>query len=213
MRNLWRIVQSIFARLIDGVEHWMMVNEPPLPPPIRAATVMERFPTSPVREPEKPMTIQEQIVATAQRYGVDPNLALAVARQESGFNQAAVSPVGAIGVFQLMPATAAWLGVDPYNVAQNIEGGVRYLSQLLRQYGNDVNRALAAYNWGPGNLAKAIASYGEQWITHLPAETKNYLARITRSLGTILPGGSSGPDAGTVALLLFGAILFFWAVS
>ena len=170
--------------------------------------------------------VQDLITATAARYGVDPNLALAVARQESGFNQAARSPVGAIGVFQLMPATAKWLGVDPYNVEQNIEGGIRYLSQLLTRYGNDVNRALAAYNWGPGNLAKAIANYGEQWIAHAPAETKNYVSSIIRALGTLLPGsepssetgGSSpapgvGPGPGTVAVLLIGALLLFWAVS
>lgn len=169
--------------------------------------------------------VQDLITATAARYGVDPRLALAVARAESGFNQAARSPVGAIGVFQLMPATAKWLGVDPYNVEQNIEGGIRYLSQLLAQYGNDVNRALAAYNWGPGNLARAIASYGEQWIAHLPAETTNYLRKIAGSLGTLWsgpapssePGGTGpapgGPDAGTVAVLLLGALLLFWAVS
>ena len=170
--------------------------------------------------------IQDLITATANRYGVDPNLALAVARQESGFNQAARSPVGAIGVFQLMPATAKWLGVDPYNIEQNIEGGIRYLSQLLAQYGNDVNRALAAYNWGPGNLARAIANYGEQWIAHAPAETKNYVASIIRSLGTLWPGSvpsaepggpvpepGGAPGSGTVAVLLIGALLLFLAVS
>ena len=175
--------------------------------------------------------VQDLITATAARYGVDRNLALAVARQESGFNQAARSPVGAIGVFQLMPATAKWLGVDPYNVEQNIEGGIRYLSQLLAQYGNDVNRALAAYNWGPGNLARAIANYGEQWIAHAPAETKNYVTSIIRALGTLWPGSApssepggparrggpgpapGGPGAGTVAVLLIGALLLFWAVS
>ena len=169
--------------------------------------------------------VQDLITATAARYGVDPQLALAVARQESGFNQEARSPVGAIGVFQLMPATAKWLGVDPYNVEQNIEGGIRYLSQLLAQYGNDMNRALAAYNWGPGNLAKAIASYGEQWIMHAPTETKNYLRNIIRSLGTLWtgpapssePGGTGpatgGPDPSTIAVLLIGALLLFWAVS
>src|ERR1051326_8048001 len=79
------------------------------------------------------------IQAAAARYGVDPALALAVARQDSGPNPAAVSPVGAIGLFQLMPATAAGLGVDPRDPVQNIDGGVRYLSQLLKQYQGDVS--------------------------------------------------------------------------
>lgn len=170
------------------------------------------------------MTIQDQIRVSAARYGVDPNLALAVAKQESAFNQAARSPVGAIGIFQLMPKTAAELGVNPAILAQNIDGGVRYLSQLLSRYGQDVNRALAAYNWGMGNLARAIATYGEQWMAHLPGETKNYLARILGSLsvfgstsGTPPPGGAGGqgggPDPGTVAIILVGALLLFLVVN
>ena len=139
------------------------------------------------------MTVQEQIIATARKYGVDPNLAVAVARRESAFNQAAVSPVGAVGVMQLMPATARELGVDPYNLVQNIEGGVRYLAQLLRQYAGDLEQTLAAYNWGPGNLATAIARYGERWISYIPQETKNYLRDVLAILGSWVP--PAGPSA------------------
>lgn len=157
--------------------------------------------------------VVDMITAAALHYGVDRNLAIAQARAESNLDQAAVSPAGAIGVFQLMPATAAWLEVDPRDLAQNIDGGVRYLSMLLSQYGQDVQKALAAYNWGPGNLAKAIASYGEQWIAHLPAETSGYIARITAAVGPYLPGGSSGPSSDTLAILILGGILFFLVVS
>ena len=157
--------------------------------------------------------IVDMITAAALRYSVDPNLALAQARAESNLNQAAISPVGAIGVMQLMPATAKWLGVDPYNLTQNIDGGVRYLAMMLQQFGGDVQKALAAYNWGPGNLTKSIAKYGGEWISHLPAETSGYIARITAAVGPYLPGGEEGPSGDTIAILIVGAILIFLVVN
>ena len=121
------------------------------------------------------MTVQDQIRITALRYGVDPALALAVAQQESGFRQSAVSPAGAVGVMQLMPKTAAWLNVDPYNEAQNIDGGVRYLSMQLKTFGGDETLALAAYNAGPG----AVQQYGG-----VPpyAETQNFVQSVLSSV-------------------------------
>src|ERR1700739_364546 len=101
--------------------------------------------------------ISDLIVSTASSYGVDPRLALEVAMRESNLNESAVSSAGAIGIFQLEPATAADLGGDPRDPTQNITGGVRYLSQLLSKYSGNVAEALAAYNWGPKNLDDAIA--------------------------------------------------------
>jgi soluble lytic murein transglycosylase-like protein len=98
-------------------------------------------------------TIQDQIRQTALSYGVDPAIALAVAQQESGFNQAARGAAGEVGVFQLMPATASGLGVNPYSTSENIQGGVSYLAQLYRQFG-DWTKALAAYNGGPTAMAQ-----------------------------------------------------------
>jgi soluble lytic murein transglycosylase-like protein len=121
--------------------------------------------------------IPQLISDAAAQYGVDPDLAINVAVEESGLNQNAVSPAGAIGVFQLMPATAAGLGVNPYDLEQNIQGGVKYLSQMLAQFG-DAAQALGAYNWGPGNVQKAVAAYGGDWLSHAPAETQNYVAAI-----------------------------------
>ena len=90
---------------------------------------------------------QDQIRAAAAAYGVDPAIALAVAQRESGFNQGARGAAGEVGVFQLMPATAQGLGVDPYNQDQNINGGVSLLAQLYAKFG-DWTKALAAYNGG-----------------------------------------------------------------
>jgi soluble lytic murein transglycosylase-like protein len=136
------------------------------------------------------MTIQQRIEQAALARGVDPKLALAVARKESAFNQSARSRVGAIGVFQLMPKTAAWLGVDPYDLQQNIEGGIDYLARLIASYKGDLNLVLAAYNWGPGNLSDAIGKWGADWLAHAPAETRNYLSTIFGWLS--LPFGSPG---------------------
>jgi soluble lytic murein transglycosylase-like protein len=138
-------------------------------------------------------SIQAEIVAAAQAAGVDPNLALAVANQESGGNQNAVSSAGAIGIFQLMPATAAGLGVDPHDALQNIRGGIEYLKEQLATFG-DTAQALAAYNWGPMNVVHALASWGSDWLSHAPAETQNYVARITDALGGLLPSWSSLPS-------------------
>jgi soluble lytic murein transglycosylase-like protein len=92
----------------------------------------------------------------ATRYNVDPGLVRAVAWQESRFRSDAVSPKGAIGIMQLMPATAAQLGVNPHDPRQNIEGGVAYLRTLLTQFNGDIKLSLAAYNAGPA----AVQRYG-----------------------------------------------------
>lgn len=133
--------------------------------------------------------LQALIRTEAAARGVDPALALAVANQESAYNQAAVSPAGAIGVFQLMPKTAASLGVDPYDVSQNVAGGVAYLAQLSAQYGGDVSLTLAAYNAGPGNVSK----YGG--VPPYP-ETQNYVARILAALGISSSSSDTGDGSG-----------------
>lgn len=92
------------------------------------------------------------IKEAAARYQVDPRLVAAVAQTESGGNQEAVSPAGAVGVMQLMPETAAGLGVNPYDKRQNIEGGAKYLRQMMDTFGGDVQKAVAAYNAGPQSV-------------------------------------------------------------
>lgn len=109
-----------------------------------------------------------------QNQGVSADLVRAVIQVESGFNVRAVSPKGAAGLMQLMPSTAAELGVaDPFLPDQNIRAGVTYLRRLLERYDHNVELALAAYNAGPG----AVARYGET-VPPFP-ETRDYVKRVT----------------------------------
>lgn len=121
--------------------------------------------------------LKTKINNTAETVGIDPVLFSRLVKQESGGNHAAVSPVGAQGLTQLMPATAEGLGVDPSDPDENLLGGAMYLKQQIDRF-KDVRKALAAYNWGPGNVSKAIKKYGDQWDQHLPAETENYINSI-----------------------------------
>ena len=111
---------------------------------------------SAVRTAPSPADVTQAIDAASARHQVDPRLAEAVAWRESGFNTAAVSPKGARGVMQLMPGTALALGVDAADPAGNIEGGVNYLSLMIRRFDGDLAKALAAYNAGP----EAVERYG-----------------------------------------------------
>src|SRR5271157_6060136 len=136
--------------------------------------------------------IQSLVASTAAQLGVDPSLALAVAAAESNFNPNAINRTsGAIGVMQLMPSTASGLGVNPYDVAQNIQGGITYLAQQLAAFG-DVAAALAAYNWGPGKVQGAVAAYGAGRLTHAPAETQDYVQRIAGGILDQSPAADTG---------------------
>lgn len=111
----------------------------------------------------------------AQSYGVPVALLKAMGKTESNFNQSAVSSAGAIGVMQLMPGTAASLGVDPYDARQNIMGGAKYIAGNLEQfkgYSNGLELAIAAYNAGPG----AVIKYGYQIPPY--KETQNYVKKV-----------------------------------
>jgi hypothetical protein len=111
----------------------------------------------------------------ASRYGVDEDLVWAVIRQESGFNPYAVSPKGAMGLMQLMPGTAARMGVsNAFDVEQNLAGGIKYLEHCLSQFNQSVPLALAAYNAGPENVVK---------YQGCPpfAETRNYIVSILQA--------------------------------
>lgn len=125
--------------------------------------------------------------AAAEKYDLDPSVLIATMRQESGGNEGAVSPKGAQGLLQLMPSTARDLGVDPTDPDQNIEGGARYLSQQIEKFGS-VAKGLAAYNAGPGAVASAqrkadAAGKPGEWLSYLPAETRDYVPSIIKRAG------------------------------
>ncbi|HZV72948.1 MAG TPA: lytic transglycosylase domain-containing protein [Conexibacter sp.] len=133
------------------------------------------------------------VTASAQRYGVDPALLHGLIQQESGFDPSSTSGAGAVGLCQLMPGTAASLGVsNPLDPAQSIDGGARYLRQQLDAFGGDPSLALAAYNAGSG----AVRRYGG-----VPpyAETQAYVQKV---LGYANAYRSSHPAMGATAAAL-----------
>lgn len=119
--------------------------------------------------------IRELIKKIARALNMDPRILEAVARAESGGSQDAMSPAGAVGVMQLMPETARGLGVNPYDLEQNILGGGMYLKRQMDKFGS-LPLALAAYNAGPGNVEK----YGG-----IPPfrETREYVANVLSMIG------------------------------
>jgi soluble lytic murein transglycosylase-like protein len=120
-----------------------------------------------------PADIDKLVEQTASRFQVDPDLVKAVIRVESGFDAKAVSSKGAMGLMQLVPATAQRFGVaNPFDPKQNIEGGVNYLKYLLDLFGGDLNLSLAAYNAGEHTVQRSGG------IPAIP-ETQNYVRRVT----------------------------------
>lgn len=131
----------------------------------------------------------KSVLAAANKYGISPQLIDAVARQESGYRTNAVSHAGAIGIMQLMPGTARLMGVkNPRDPHANIDGGARYLRQMLDRFGGNVALALAAYNAGPRTVERAG---GIPRIT----ETQNYVHRILASLSTSAAAATAAAQA------------------
>lgn len=127
----------------------------------KAGTAAAIRPALPEYSVNRSLPIADQNLTTlvdeaARKYQVDPKLVSAIAEVESGGSQDATSPAGAIGVMQLMPDTAASLGINPYDKKSNIEGGAKYLREMLDAFDGDIRKAVAAYNAGP----QAVRDYG-----------------------------------------------------
>jgi Transglycosylase SLT domain len=130
-----------------------------------------------------PAEIDAAIEQAAARHNVDPNLVRAVIKVESNFNPNAVSRKGAMGLMQLMPATARELKLtNPFDPEQNVDAGVRHLKHLMESFGGNVRLSLAAYNAGAGAVERSAG------IPHI-TETRNYVKRITELYNS---GASSG---------------------
>jgi hypothetical protein len=158
--DLYRSFFGVMNRSVSG-----LLPEPPASKIHRPAQKNDDIPPQPKGD------IDDIINHAADRFNVDPDLIRGVIKAESNFNSHSTSSKGAKGLMQLMPATARDLGVkDPYDPYENVMGGTRYLKGLLDRYGGDVDRALAAYNWGMGNV--------EKYPGRLPRETRTYISRI-----------------------------------
>ena len=134
------------------------------------------FPANPPSRPTMDVPYAEQISAASKAYGVDPELVASVIAVESNFNPRAISSKNALGLMQLRPETAARMAVrDVFDPKQNIDGGTRYLKELIDRYGQNLALVLAAYNAGPERV--------EQYRGIPPfAETRDYVRRVTEKL-------------------------------
>ena len=151
------------------IDHFEAVPDEPVPQLKFQATANSITPTHP-----SPVDLKQVVESASGTYRLDPDLVNSVIRAESGFNVRAVSPKGAQGLMQLMPQTASQLGVhNAFDPQANVEGGTRYLRELLERYDFDLIKALAAYNAGP----ERVERYGGVPPYY---ETKAYVARIVR---------------------------------
>lgn len=142
------------------------------------ATPEEAVSETIIADSAAPLQWRARVGELAAKYDISPALLEALVWQESRWHSGAVSPVGARGLTQLMPGTARQMGVDPSDPNANLEGGARYLRQQLDSFGGDLEKALAAYNAGPGRVQQAGG------IPRI-AETQNYVAAIIARLSPI----------------------------
>lgn len=124
--------------------------------------------------------IEAAISAASKKHGIDAGLIRAIIKVESDFNPRTKSSAGAMGLMQLMPENVQYYGVkDPYNIEENIDAGTRHIKDYLKMHNNNLDMALAAYNFGPGNMnRRGIKSEADFY--KLPTETKNYLVKIRK---------------------------------
>ena len=159
-------MEAAVVRSFDAEEYVAQVLVPEAVPAPEAPSV------SIALAPHTPLELAD---AAADRYGLPRELVRSVMAAESGFQPLAISPKGAIGLMQLMPGTAQVLGADPYDPAQNVDAGARYLRDLLTKYNYGLRHALAAYNAGPLAVEKynGVPPY---------RETIDYIGRIEKRL-------------------------------
>ncbi|EYE89155.1 lytic transglycosylase [Fervidicella metallireducens AeB] len=130
------------------------------------------------------MDIESAIKYASQKYGVEEEFIRAIIKNESGFNQNAISKAGAMGLMQLMPSTAKSLGVNnPFDVLENIDGGTRYIKRLINAFNGNKELALSAYNGGIGRMNKRGVDTVEE-INKMPKETQKYVDKVMKTYNT-----------------------------
>lgn len=165
---MWDYIEMFFmmkfARAFDKIQNLIPTNRIDMP----------GYTTEKYKDTGLSGNFNSMIAQAAERYHLNPDLLRAVIKVESNFNPTAKSSAGAQGLMQLMPSTAKSLGVnDPFDPAQNIDGGAKYLKSMIDRFDGNIELALAAYNAGPGNVRK----YGG-----IPPfrETQNYVKKVAK---------------------------------
>jgi soluble lytic murein transglycosylase-like protein len=168
---------TVSVRQGAGAATWEVVTSPASDKVVdqNGQPIVPAYAYSDLNPPPVPPQFQAALTKAAAAANLSPTLLSALVWQESRWNPQAVSPKGAMGLAQLMPATARDLGVNPADPVQNLQGGARYLRYLLDTFNGDVEKALAAYNAGPGRVRSAG---GVPAI----AETRAYVASIVRRI-------------------------------
>jgi len=159
---------------LQKIQHYERVF--PAPPPPKTAAIGEASSVS--TRVKGTGNLDRFIEEASKTFNVEKSLIRAVIKAESNFNPQAKSKSGAVGLMQLLPSTARELGVrDLYDPRDNILAGTRYLAMLLDRYEGNLELALAAYNWGPGNLGRTPE--------RLPPETEKYVQRVLKYMGSL----------------------------
>lgn len=144
--------------------------------------------------------------ANEARYALPEGLQDAQWAQESGRGAHMLSPAGAQGHFGFMPATAREYGVDPNSLQSSADGAARKMHKLIMYYGGNVAKALAAYNWGEGNLNRDIAAHGDNWLSFAPRETQGYVRDIGGRIGLATPRAAAGGNVTNTTTVSVGEI-------
>ena len=178
-----RMLRSLFSDE-DEISPLTLLPLPQSPPQSQRSQIIDRYrqiqqPSLRDPQPTDRRQLDRMIDRVAAEVSLAPELIHAVVAAESSYQPDAVSPAGARGLMQLMPETAQELGVsDSFDAQQNLRGGSRYLKQLLEKYAGDLDHALAAYNWGQGNVDR-------QGLENMPEETRTYLSRVKQRMAQL----------------------------
>lgn len=182
-----------FRRFDEEPETPSYVAEPVAAPVAPAAPAPGRAPRGPSGNSGMTPEIARAIAFGAEQFGVDEAVLVGMGAIESRNYDPAVisgkvlSPRGAAGMMQFMPETAKRFGIDPTDVAQSAIGAAAYMRAHLDMFGGDYDKAMAAYNWGEGNVQEAVKKWGDKWLDHAPEQTQNYIAYVNQMRGQATP--------------------------